>query len=96
MRRCLHKILHRQCKWIALFLLVRVELSGFLNPKLSIEGVFRRVSEQAFFALLELFGKEKLRVSDRYEGATIVFRDKLCVALDAHESRLSSTPRVEH
>ena len=36
----------RLCKRLALFLLVRGELSGVLNPKLSVGGLFRRVLER--------------------------------------------------
>ena len=39
----------RLCKWRALFALARGALSGFLNTKLSVGGVFRRVLERAIF-----------------------------------------------
>ena len=53
----------RLCKWRALFVLARGELSGFLNTKLSVGGVFRRLLKRAILT----FGEEKLRVSDRYK-----------------------------
>ena len=43
----------RLCKRFVLFVLVKGELPGFLNPKLSVGGVSRRVSERAIVTLLE-------------------------------------------
>ena len=39
----------RLCKWRALFVLVKGELSGFLNTKLLVGGVFRRLLKRAIF-----------------------------------------------
>ena len=77
-------------------MLVRGELSGFLNLKLSVGGVFRRVLERVIFALLE-------RKSSAFPTATNTGTRRICrelqtvtVASNAHERRLSSTLRVEH
>ena len=51
------------CKWRALFVLARGELSGFLNTKLSVGGLFRRVLKRAILT----FGEENLRVSECYK-----------------------------
>ena len=73
---------------------MRGELSGFLNPKLSVGGVFRRVLERAIFALLER--KIYAFMTAANAGTRITCRELQTVASTKHEWRLSSTPRAEH
>ena len=84
----------RLCKRLALFVLVRGELSGFLNPKVSVGGVFRRVFEREIIALLER--KSSAFPIATNKGTTIICGELHTVASNAHEGRLSSTLRVEH
>ena len=84
----------RHCKRIALIVLVRGELSVFLNPKLFVGGVFRSVFERAIFARLERNSSAFPTATNK--GATIICRELRTVGLNAQVGRLSSTLRVEH
>ena len=68
----------RLCKRRALFALARGELSGFLNTKLSVGGVFRRVFGRAILAPLER--KSFAFPTATNTGTTIICRELQSVA----------------
>ena len=69
---------------------MRGELSGFLNPKLSVGGVFRRVLERAIFALLE-------RKSSAFPTATNTSKERSVENCDLwHRTNMNGGSAARH
>ena len=94
MRRLLHTILIGSASGLRCSCFLGASCLVFLNPKLSVGGVFRRVLERAIFALLER--KSSAFPTATNKGTRITCRELRTVASNAHEGRLSSAPRAEH